>query len=484
MLTLLLTLAMVVSMSPVTALADEQTSAVTDEITTDATMLQEISTEIILDTFNIELGEIAGSAEESEVLGLESLDSTAAVGLGEADLSSDRSLGDREAEDLNRPRPRSGDFYFSVQGHFTQAGQDRPYQLDLFPGEMIQIQMDLPNSANIDYDLYLYRLVGNNLVFVGGSAFRTLINGTNGTMPEYTGWFNNTGTTQRMVIFTESFRGGSSTMPYTLHFGINSRRDSFEVDAPFSSIVPVPQITANQSISIDVRQFNTRVDNDWYSFTSPAGVNQVQFILDSTSRNRGHRVELYTMSNNQARRVNMDSQGVASVVPGTTYIVRAYTNLQPISGTNYTLEITPVLASLATSATITQRVNFNSPVLRQFGELREVQGGRGVAIHGRATANGSPASNATVTVGVWNPAWGGMNDQFATGSQQVQTDVNGNFIATFAVPSCMGLYSFYNGFSNTIFDLGYLFVMNEAGQFIYHTSHGNYELIYIRGFSN
>lgn len=124
-------------------------------------------------------------------------------------------------------------FYGYVTDYLTEEGQQKyVYPIVVEPGEVLHAQLDLPNSAELDYDLYLFEVDSDTLdmTLVDLSQNRTFLNGTEGTAPESVGIFNREDTVKEYAVFVVSELGSSISQPFTLHLGINTNTDNFEAD--------------------------------------------------------------------------------------------------------------------------------------------------------------------------------------------------------------------------------------------------------------
>ena len=218
---------------------------------------------------------------------------------------------------MNQMRPRTGDFFATVPGFITQVGGMAQLPISLFPGEIMHVQMDVPNSASIDYDLYLFEW-SNILgwVLIRASELTTFINGASGSLPEHVGVVNNNGRITDYMIVVMSFRGASSTMPFVLNIGINNTFDNHEIDSIFTPL----RHTLNSSAVLNGRSLNTRADNDWLAITIPATRSYTHVNFDLRNTAPGHTLEVYTFQNGQARRVNLDANNSMAASTGTFYI--------------------------------------------------------------------------------------------------------------------------------------------------------------------
>ena len=236
----------------------------------------------------------------------------------------------------------------NITGFLTFQGQMRLYGIiDLFPGEVLHIQADMPNSAAIDYDLYLFRTdwFGNLLEVVDASFYTTYINGASGTLPEAVGFRNNTNSVLFFAVGVESFRGSSTTMPYHLHIAINNALDPNEADENIRS----PRVTtialpASGNHVINNRTISSLADNDWFRLQVPASVNfeRLSITLDALSVSAGYRVELYTRLSGDAMRKIVPVNGEFVVPSGTSYIRVTSTGSSTVTGANYVLTLAGV----------------------------------------------------------------------------------------------------------------------------------------------
>lgn len=101
---------------------------------------------------------------------------------------------------IRKIRPRSSDYYESVEGFITDPNDFAYLGFTVFNGEYLQVEMEMPNSSELDYDLYLAEEYEGSLYPFAGSENRTFINESSGTLPEHVGWHNKTGAEQTVYI--------------------------------------------------------------------------------------------------------------------------------------------------------------------------------------------------------------------------------------------------------------------------------------------
>ncbi|MCL2250074.1 MAG: hypothetical protein FWC13_12500 [Oscillospiraceae bacterium] len=328
---LILTLVMLLSVFPATAFAYDAelgTFAVEYEVELQEQPREDLELKPI-EALPLEVAEV--SSERRNVRSLE----------GGLDLNADNDISRDilvDAFSENQAQPLSNYFFFSVNNFITQPQGWAYLIVDLWPGELLQVQVDMPNSGNIDYDVYLDLFTGTGWVEVDSSELWTFINGAHGTLSESVGWVNNTNSIQTLAIIVESVIGFSNTLPFTMHVAATTNFSDYEVDSIFSP----RNFTLNSNEPLAGR-LDTRADSDWFSFTVPAvrDFDTVNISLDSNSRAAGHVVELYTLQNNfMARKIPISDTGYANVTTG-TFFVRVDTNMRPTTGMNYSVVVTP-----------------------------------------------------------------------------------------------------------------------------------------------
>ncbi|WP_339164884.1 hypothetical protein [Siminovitchia sp. FSL W7-1587] len=256
------------------------------------------------------------------------------------------------AEQLQLTEPDAANqngLYLNFTDYLTEEGQYKYlYPITVEPGHVLNVQLDSPNSNELDYDLYLYEVNPDNLsmTLVDVSQNRTYLNGTEGTAPENVGDYN-TSEKKEYAAFVVSEKGSSTDQPFTMHVGINKNSDIYEPDENVRTALKfsIPSIPQGPT-KINMRSMDSLVDNDWFSFTVPESKSYVgiQLTLDSISQQAGYKVELYRLVNNQLRKVPMDSSGYVTyenLISGQYYIRVTAIESTQLSQKNYTLSILP-----------------------------------------------------------------------------------------------------------------------------------------------
>jgi hypothetical protein len=235
-------------------------------------------------------------------------------------------------------------FYLPLSGFLTGTGSFvRIESILIDPGEVLCVQVDMPNSAQIDYDVRLYEVNAfGDWILVDVSDNATFINPPYGTVPEAVGVYNRGNVTKEYLVLIYSYQGGSTTLPFTAHFGIranNALFDSKESDEHYQKAtvfdfnVPNPRINS--------RSANTLCDNDWFTFVSPYDLATL-FTLDAASVSAGYKLEVYDIANNGGLRITPTNNGRVLIRANTQYYIRVTsTGANSLTGTNYTITLYP-----------------------------------------------------------------------------------------------------------------------------------------------
>lgn len=346
--------------------------------------------------------------------------------------------------------------YGYVTDYLTEEGEEKyVYPLAVEPGEVLHAQLDLPNSAELDYDLYLFEVNPDTLdmTLVDLSLNRTHLNGTEGTAPESVGIFNKGDSVKEYAVFIVSQVGSSISQPFTLHIGINANEDNFEADENVNWAV---NFTLEQigSTEISLRSMDTLVDNDWYTFTIPSSKNYdtMDFLLDEDSQNANYNIELYQLEDDQLKKVTISSDGNAEIDSGQYYIRVTAINSTNLTGTNYSLNISPNYQADEIYITGFEGGDYAT---YQFGRYYRIKGNDILTINGLAGYNGYVLPDADVTVTVINEHWNPDDLRYKTAT--TRSDSSGSFTTNVQTSNSTAYHSYYlsSGFTH-YFDYGYV----------------------------
>ena len=171
------------------------------------------------------------------------------------------------------------------------------------------VHLDVPNDANIDYNLHVYRYNSGNLYAFKSSTLSPAVG-------EHISFNANNG--EIFFILVHSYRGGSLTVPYYLHAEMASLGAGEIDDFPENAKTFNPN-----TYGID-GMLAMRNDVDWVKFTSTGNNAVIQF----TPSNPYMSASLYQMSGTQtlSHIGEMSAEGdyVLPATNGATYYLRIY----------------------------------------------------------------------------------------------------------------------------------------------------------------
>lgn len=353
--------------------------------------------------------------------------------------------------------------YFNFTDYLTEEGQQKyVYPIPVEPGQVLHVQLNLPNSNELDYDLYLFEVdpADLSMTLVDLSQNRTYLNGTEGTAPENVGVYNTSDKQKEYAAFVISERGSSISQPFTLHIGINHNSDIYEPDENVRTALNFT-LQPIGSTNINLRSMDSLVDNDWFSFTIPSDKNytSIHVTLDDISQQTGYKVELYQLVNSELRKVPMTASGQANITSGPYYIRVTAIESTQLSQTNYTLSILPDYQ--ADEIIITEFGGGNFATY-QFGTFYRVKGGEHLQVKGVAGYKGYVLPEAPVTVTVINEHWNPEDLRYRT--QHTLTDASGNFSVSIPTAPSTAKYSYFiSGAINFTHYFDYGYVKANAG---------------------
>jgi len=89
-------------------------------------------------------------------------------------------------------RTSSNEWFRTFTGFITNLNDMQFIYTDLFPGEVLDVEVHMPTNSNIDYDVVLLEIGAfGNLIMVDSSENSTFINPNGQTVPETVSFFNN-----------------------------------------------------------------------------------------------------------------------------------------------------------------------------------------------------------------------------------------------------------------------------------------------------
>lgn len=336
----------------------------------------------------------------------------------------------------------------TYSGVLTQEGESAYlYPIYVQAGDILQAQLTLPLSEQLDYDLYLYEFdASTNTItaLIDYSIYGTYFNDYDygsSTLSENVGVNNNSSSEKAYLLEVYAKQGGSINEPFYLTVSTSSTYDMFETD---ENAFNAYSITVNTSGSaLDSRSLNSVIDNDWYLLTVPSERNYdaMNITLDSTSIANGYRAEVYAVqSDNQMQLITPTNNNV-SLSTG-SYYLRIYTT-GTYSESNYTLSLVPVLR-----AEKIQITGFNSDggpndyPSYYYGKKYRITG-RTFTVNGKVTTSDNvPVANTSVVVLWENPYWSESSGN-RTRIGYANTNSAGEFSVTLSLPASTASISNY-----------------------------------------
>ncbi|WP_091001393.1 hypothetical protein [Paenibacillus sp. OK003] len=334
-------------------------------------------------------------------------------------------------------------------GYIQQEGTSSfLYPIYVQPGSILQVQMDNPASAQLDYDLYLYEFdmsTGElNPTPIDYSIYGTYLNNYgNGsrTLSENVGTKNSTASSKAYFIEVYGAVGGSINEPFTLTVSTSSTYDAYETDE--NALHAYPFTVAAGGSTLSSRSINSEVDQDWYKITVPESRNYdaMRIDLDQASVGNGYKAELYGALSNNRMVFIPSTNGNVSLGTG-TYYLKVYTT-SSYSDNNYSLHLQPVLrADKVVITGYNSNGGSNDYPTYAYGRYYRITGTSFTVTGVAATSDNYAVANAEVEVLWENDYWSeGSNNRYR--SAKVMTNSSGQFTATLSLPPSTGSISQY-----------------------------------------
>jgi len=334
-------------------------------------------------------------------------------------------------------------------GYIEQEGTSTYlYPIYVQSGHILQVQMDNPASAQLDYDLYLYEFdmaTGDlNPTPIDYSIYGTYLNNYangSGTLSENVGTKNSTSGAKAYFIEAYGKVGGSISEPFTLTVSTSSTYDTYETDE--NALRAYPFTVAVGGSTLASRSINSEIDQDWYKITVPESRNYdaMHINLDQASAGNGYKAELYGALSNNRMALIPSTTGNVSLGTG-TYYLRVYTT-STYSDNNYSLHLQPVLrADKVVITGYNSNGGSNDYPTYAYGRYYRITGTSFTVTGVAATSDNYAVANAEVEV-IWeNDYWSeGSNNRYR--SAKVMTNSSGQFTATLSLPPSTGSISQY-----------------------------------------
>ncbi|MCL1997088.1 MAG: hypothetical protein FWG63_12885 [Defluviitaleaceae bacterium] len=357
-------------------------------------------------------------------------------------------------------RARFGEWQQSFVGFLTFQGEVQLLEtLAVFPGEIMQVELEVPHLPDINYNMMLVEIdLFGNLSQVETSQYETFINPNNRTLYESVSVVNDTNFVRFFGLIFVAVQGSSTTVPYIAHISINTAIDSF--GSRGNNAARALPIVLPASTGVWSRTLETSSANHWISFEVPSSRTFVDLNiqLDTASRSLGHTVGLYQFVNGQARAIPINEIGYVTNIQTGRYFLRVSANGFPVTGAAYRLYLRPFTPPPTLVQVLSMRGQDFHPGLNYGHGIRpRIRAGHPLTITGRATRNGMSAANATIEVRITNEGWRNWNASLYQQTARATTNSFGNFTIVVHLHSGRGEHSFRNAALSThFFDMGYV----------------------------
>ncbi len=354
------------------------------------------------------------------------------------------------AERRSLPRTRS-----IIDGSFTDY-IDTPnisvyYPVTLPGGCYLQLQLDMPNDANIDYDLYI---TDGNDIILDQAGYSPYINGSEGTVSEAVGYMIPSNVSQMSLkMYIVAALGCSDTQPYTLHYSV-SVPGEYDSDEPREQVQEAGQLTfPAEGVMLTGRNIHSPIDNDWYKIVVPSDRSYDKLNLELyTDSVNACGLEVFTDvgSPYPALKKMPVYNGVLTVTAGTYYlrVTNAAASFDSDDIQEYQLLVWPTLKAdgiLITGLHGTEGLDY---MVAYPGYAARFRTGRGlvqiigvVYVELNNVLYGLPGVN--VTGQYYNPHWSGLGiPDFANRYAYGVTDAGGAFNVSVDLPVAYGGYMY------------------------------------------
>lgn len=349
----------------------------------------------------------------------------------------------------------------------TETGDLRYIPLSVDGGKYIQAQLYLPDTNDLDYDLYITDADINAL---SGCEYESYVNGGNGTAVESVGYMTEAGEAQDYYIIVVSSNGGSADETFTLEYAISDNYDAYEPSENAYEAKPISFPTAG----IDFAQatLSTPVDNDWYYISIPEKRIYDGLHLAAYSESANHvTMEIYqnisTDNGIKLKRIDGATDNMLTIPVSTgRYYVRISNacSLEEFSENaiaNYTLAIRTSLHPTNISVDSYDGSEGVNNFRLYPGYSRKYFRTKGwITVTGRVYAKDPDTddcyymSGYSVTARYYNPYWDANHTSYnAEKTATGYTSSDGTFSITMQLPPAMGAESCDNPLSTQYYDL-------------------------------
>lgn len=328
--------------------------------------------------------------------------------------------GDANAEVVKEPNAKFGArssnatnyVTYSFNGTINSAGgQYNVYPIWLSSGEILQADLNIPQSIALDYDLYLAQFDLSTGDLMPGLVDYSVYTTSSSYVTESVGTINASSSDAAYALMVVAANGYSSTASFTLNLAVGGGGyDALETDEnAFTAVYNQTMPAGGLNIT---RNLNTPYDNDWIAITVPSTYTNLGLQINQGSNIL---VEAYTASGSAlTKRTSLTGSGTIPAYSGPMYFRITSNNKSNFSITDYNITLTPQVQ--ATKAV--KYVTVNGYCQRKSNNFADrltrylyLQGSSVQFIVKYLTADNYPAyASDTISIEVINPSWPSTND--------------------------------------------------------------------------
>lgn len=229
---------------------------------------------------------------------------------------------------------------YTMSGLLTAENPDALYTIYVEDGQMLQVELQIPQNVALNYDLYLFEYIEatSAITLMSGSEYIT----DSSYMSESVGVINNSGGRMTYLMMVSSNNNPGPTDYYTLNASISNTYDVFEPNENAFFAVELPELNSTSEMTLS-GSLNSPLDNDWFSLYVE---NTSEFSgLEVTGIPTSAVVESYTVTNdNQLKKTGSSASGMTlPISTGYNYFRLVSTGNGAFSPKTYTIKICPAL---------------------------------------------------------------------------------------------------------------------------------------------
>ncbi len=223
----------------------------------------------------------------------------------------------------------------SLTGTISSENEIGYVPVTLAPGDILQVTLEVPNNASLDYDLHLFTIENQEIgEHVKSSTLSTYINtypdNTSKSVDEGIAYINNDSSAHTYAVVVMSAKGYSATESYKLTVSVDEK-GYYDASEPNESPFDVKLVTSGTKVVGN--NLNVSNDQDWYVIESTE-VGKMGFRVSESS----YDVDVYLAVDTSMQLMLPDSNGVYTLGEA-HYYIKVYNKNSDFVSKDYTLEI-------------------------------------------------------------------------------------------------------------------------------------------------